>query len=201
MTLQQSQADILIIGAGPVGLTLANELARRGVKPVIIDKAPGIREVSKALILHVRTQEALASVGVAGAVGAEARPLTEVVVHAYGKHVGSWKLDGIDSAFPHPVILGQNRTQHCLLDRLSERGVAVGWNTEALSLTLEAGGAEARLRRPDGTEADVRARFVVGCEGSNSLVRKSLGLTFEGERPHQVRLEGGDSSSDSYCYP
>jgi 3-(3-hydroxy-phenyl)propionate hydroxylase len=182
MNTQQSETEILIIGAGPVGLTLANELARRGVKPIVIDKASGIREVSKALILHVRTQEALACVGIADSLSAEARPLTEVVVHAYGKHVGSWNLDGIDSPHPHPLILGQNRTQHLLLDLLAERGVSVAWDSEALSLTTDASGAHLRLRRPDGTEADLHARYIVGCEGSNSLVRKSLGLTFEGER-------------------
>ncbi len=83
--------------------------------------------------LHVRTQEALACVGLTGRISAEARPLTEVVVHAYGKHVGSWNLDDIDSSHPHPLILGQDRTQHLLADLLAERGVSVGWNLAAQS--------------------------------------------------------------------
>jgi 3-(3-hydroxy-phenyl)propionate hydroxylase len=182
MSTPQSEEKVLIIGAGPVGLTLANELARRGVKPVIVDRAASIREVSKALILHVRTQEALACVGLTERIGAEALALTEVVVHAYGKHVGSWNLDDIDSPHPHPLILGQNRTQHLLEDLLAERGVLVGWNTEAVSLAIDAAGAAVRLRHPDGSDADMRVRYIVGCEGSNSVVRKSLGLTFEGER-------------------
>jgi 3-(3-hydroxy-phenyl)propionate hydroxylase len=116
--MTEGTADVLILGAGPVGLTLANELARRGIKPMIVDKSPSIREVSKALILHVRTQEALSRVGILNEARAEAQPLTEVVVNAYGKFVGSWGLDDIDSPFPHPLILGQNRTQHLLLEAL-----------------------------------------------------------------------------------
>jgi 2-polyprenyl-6-methoxyphenol hydroxylase-like FAD-dependent oxidoreductase len=84
--------DVLIVGAGPVGQTLANELARHGVKPRIVDQAAGIREVSKALILHARTQEVLDRVGIAGRLPSESQPLREVVVHAYGKHIGSWDL-------------------------------------------------------------------------------------------------------------
>jgi len=174
--------DALIIGAGPVGLTLAHELARRGVAPLVIDRASGIREVSKALILHVRTQEALASMGLTQALRAEAEPLTEIVVHAYGKHVGSWHMDGIDSAAPHPLILGQNRTQHLLLDGLARHGGEVHWGVEATTLEVRDDGASATLRGPDGTETTVEARYVVGCEGSNSLTRKTLGLNFEGER-------------------
>ncbi len=80
--MNPTSTEVVVIGAGPVGLTLANELARHGVKPRIIDKGPAIREVSKALILHVRTQEMLDKVGIMEGVLAEACPLTEVVVHA-----------------------------------------------------------------------------------------------------------------------
>lgn len=174
--------DVLILGAGPVGLTLANELARRGVTPVIVDKAPSIREVSKALILHVRTQEALSRVGILEKARAEAQPLTEVVVNAYGKFVGSWDLDDIDSPYPHPLILGQHRTQHLLLEQLAERGIKVAWNTEALELRTDMDDFVTTLNGRESGEQRVTSRFVVGCEGSNSLVRKTAGITFEGER-------------------
>jgi 3-(3-hydroxy-phenyl)propionate hydroxylase len=178
----EQAVDILIAGAGPVGLTLANELVRRGVGCVVADKAAGIREVSKALILHVRTQEALSRVGVADRARTEARPLTEVVVNAYGKFVGSWDLDDIDSPYKHPLIIGQNRTQHMLLDALEARGGSVAWNTELTALASDAEGATVILKAAGGGERQLRARYVVGCEGSNSLVRKTAGFAFEGER-------------------
>lgn len=179
--------DVLILGAGPVGKTLANELVRHGIKPRIVDKAPAIREVSKAMILHVRTQEVLDKVGVATRLAKEAQPLTEVVVHAYGKHIGAWDLDNIDSAFKHPLIIGQNRTQHALLDLLQSRGVDVRWNTEAVSFEMTADGVTTILKVTDpathaASEEIVRSRYIVGCEGSNSLVRRSLNFSFEGDR-------------------
>ncbi len=176
--------DVLIAGAGPVGLTLANELLRHGARPRIIDRAPSIREVSRAMILHVRTLEILDKVGVAAAARAEAQPLTEVVVHAYGRHIGSWNLEGIESPFRYPLILGQNRTQHLLLDQLERQGGSVGWNTELVSFAIDDDGITARLTS-NGTEtqeATVRAKYIVGCEGSNSVVRKAMNFTFEGER-------------------
>ena len=175
--------DVLVVGAGPVGLTLANELRRHGAKVVIVDKAPGIREVSKAMILHVRTQEALDKVGVAERARREAQPLTEIVVHAYGKPIGSWDLDDIDSPYPHPLILGQNRTQHMLQDLLAARGVAVRWASEAVAFEMDGDGVTTRLTAADPhSETSLRSRYIVGAEGANSLVRKSLNFSFEGER-------------------
>ena len=179
--------DVLILGAGPVGKTLANELTRHGVKPRIVDTAPGIREVSKAMIVHVRTQEMLDKVGIADRLLAEAQPLTEVVVQAYGKHVGAWDLDDIDSPYKHPLIIGQNRTQHLLLDLLQSRGVAVGWNTEGVSFEMTPDGVTTKLKHTDPsthavTEETVRSHYIVGCDGANSIVRRSLDFTFEGER-------------------
>jgi 3-(3-hydroxy-phenyl)propionate hydroxylase len=177
----ESQCDVLIIGAGPVGLTLANELLRHRIRPRIIDRAPAIREVSKAMILHVRTQEVLNNVGIMARIQQESAPLREVVVHAYGKHIGSWDLDHIDSPFTHPVILGQNRTQHALLDLFAGRGGQVDWNAEAVSVSVDENGATTVVRC-DGRDDTVRTSYVVGCEGSNSLVRQSLNLSFAGER-------------------
>lgn len=183
--------DVLILGAGPVGLTLANELARRDVKTLIVDKAHSIREVSKALILHVRTQEALSRVGILEKARAEAQPLTEVVVNAYGKFVGSWDLDDIDSPYPHPLILGQHRTQHLLLDQLSERGIKVAWNTEAVALRADTDYPVTTLKGPESGEQSLVSRFVVGCEGSNSLVRKNSRLHFRGRTLHRRAIHSG----------
>ena len=179
--------DVLILGGGPVGMTLANELARRKIAFRIVDKAPAIREVSKAMILHVRTQEVLDKVGIAAGARAEAQPLTEVAVFAYGKHIGAWDLDDIDSPYRHPLILGQHRTQHLLLDLLARRGHAVEWGVEATALSIAGDGAATTLVSRDPSsgemrESAIRSRYVIGCEGSNSLVRKSLNFTFEGDR-------------------
>ncbi len=108
----------------------------------------------------------------------EACPLREVAVFAYGDKIGSWDLDGILDPAPCPLILGQDRTQHILANRVKSRGVAVEWGVEAVRLEVRADGVQAGLKSRFGEE-DMDASFVVGCEGSNSLVRQTLNLTFE----------------------
>ncbi len=83
-------------------------------------------QISKALIWHVHAQKALDKVGILQRGLAEAQPLKEVVMRAYGKRIGSWLFAGIDSPNPRAAIIGPNRTQHLLLDLLRERGGDVG---------------------------------------------------------------------------
>ncbi len=85
---------VLVIGAGPVGLTFACEMARYGVPCRIVDKAQGTKEISKALILHVRTQEVLDAMGLTRELQQAAVPLRRVDIIGYGKHLGQFRLSG-----------------------------------------------------------------------------------------------------------
>ncbi len=173
--------DVLIAGAGPVGKTVACELARYGVRHRIVDKASGSKDISKALILHARTQEVQDLMGVIAASQAQSKPMLQLEMHAYGKKIASLKA-GVDSPYPHALILGQDRTERILETHLNTLGGKVNWNTELTAFTQDDNGVTATLRSAAGQEETVRARYLVGCEGSNSLVRKTLNLSFEGAR-------------------
>ncbi|HLG76845.1 MAG TPA: FAD-dependent monooxygenase, partial [Ktedonobacteraceae bacterium] len=176
-----TSTDVLIVGAGPVGLTAAHELTRYGVSCRIIDQAEGTKEISKALILHVRTQEVFDAMGLSAELAAEVVPLKQVEVHAYGSRLGHWQLDGVQSPHSHPVIHGQNRTEHLLERAINAQDVRVQWRTGLASLQQDSEGITATVRHADGNEETVRARYVIGCDGSKSVVRQTLGIPFEGD--------------------
>jgi 3-(3-hydroxy-phenyl)propionate hydroxylase len=183
MNMAQDHAnapDVLIIGAGPVGLTLACELSRYGVSCRIIDRDSGTKSISKALILHVRTQEVFDAMGAIAAEKAVSVPLRRISLHAYGKLIGHLHSDTIDSPHPYPIILGQDRTEHVLEEHLHSFGVKVEWQLEAIEVEQNEAGVSVKLRHADGSEEVAPAKYLVGCDGAHSIVRKRLGLSFEG---------------------
>lgn len=177
----EQSVDVVVAGAGPVGLMMAAELTRHGARVAVVDKSSGTKSISKALIQHVRTQEVMDAAGVIDAVRAAAVPLQRVEVHAYGRHIGAWRLNEVDSPYPSPVILGQDRTEQILEQRLNALGVRVRWGSEAVAVEQDAHGVRVRVKNDHG-EQEVDAAYAVGCEGSDSVIRAAARLSFEGER-------------------
>jgi 2-polyprenyl-6-methoxyphenol hydroxylase-like FAD-dependent oxidoreductase len=173
---------VLIVGAGPVGLTAATELARYGIAVRIVDKSPQRTDKSKAVVLWSRTLELLDR-------GGGSAPFREAGfnVHAVnvvaddGSTMGHVTMDTVDSPYPFALMLPQSETERLLEDRLRGFGVEVERNVEVTRLAARADGAEAVLRHADGTEETLHADWLLGCDGAHSIVRSTLGIEFVGE--------------------
>lgn len=175
-------ASVLIVGAGPVGMTLASELDRYGVPVRIVDEAPHRTDKSKAMVLWSRTLELLdrGTGGAAPFVKAGFR-IEGVAFMAHGKVVGRVAMDGIPSVYDYALALPQSETERLLEERLSAQGVQVERNVEVADLTPDAEGASATLRHPDGRRESMRTDWLIGCDGAHSAVRHALGIPFAGE--------------------
>ncbi len=174
-------AKVLVIGAGPVGLTMAAELARYGVAVRIVDKAAGRTDKSKALVVWSRTLELLDRAGCAEALVAAGHKVTAANIFAEGRTIGHVELAGVASPYPFALMLPQSETERLLEAHLSGLGVAVERGVEALRFTEIEAGVATVLRHADGAEETVETEWLIGCDGAHSAVRHALGLTFEGD--------------------
>ncbi|HMQ29445.1 MAG TPA: FAD-dependent monooxygenase [Chloroflexaceae bacterium] len=177
-----TQVPVLIVGAGPTGLTVANILARRGVAFRIVECDAGPIDQSRALWVHARTLEYWSRLGIIDAALTQGRQTDRIGILVHGQPTGvmPYRGDAI-SPFPYGLILEQSKTQRLLLASLAEYGGAVDWRTELTVLSQDGAGVTAVLRRPDGREETVRADYLVGADGAGSAVREALGLSFEGD--------------------
>ncbi len=173
--------QVLIAGAGPVGMTLANELVRNGIHVRVVDKAAARTDKSKALVLWSRTLELFDDAGYAEAflpfgikaLGAQIATGREVLARV--------AFDSIDSRFPYALMIPQSETERVLEERLEARGVEVERRVELARFADKGDSVQAILTHPSGEEEPVDADWLIGCDGAHSTVRHGLGLTFEGE--------------------
>jgi 2-polyprenyl-6-methoxyphenol hydroxylase-like FAD-dependent oxidoreductase len=175
--------SVLIVGAGPVGLTLACELTRYRIPVRIVDKAAQRTDKSKAIVIWSRTLELLdrGDRGSAPFVEAGFKVDGVNIVAADGHVVGHVRMDSVASPYPYALMLPQSDTERLLEERLLRLGVSVERSTEATALTIRADGVEATLRRADGREETVQADWLAGCDGAHSIVRHTLAAPFSGE--------------------
>jgi 2-polyprenyl-6-methoxyphenol hydroxylase-like FAD-dependent oxidoreductase len=178
---QISPQKVLIVGAGPVGLTLAIELTRFGIPVQILDKAAERTDKSKALVLWSRTLELLERQPGGSAAFINAGFKVNALSFLSGdKPIGRVTMDSVATPYPYALMIPQADTERILEERLESLGVKVQRSAEALSLALGDDAVEAVMRLPDGHEEAASADWVVGCDGAHSLVRHTVGATFDG---------------------
>ncbi len=175
------QPAVLIVGAGPVGLTLGNDLARRGVAVRVIDRATGPSRHSKALAIFSRTLEELDALNLAEPLLKEGVRLDSAVVHAHGRELARIHFDELPSRFPFVLVLPQSRTEALLEAGLRQAGVEVHWQQELLELAPRDDAVHASVRRADGSMENLTVPYLIACDGAHSTVRHELGLRFAGK--------------------
>ncbi len=176
---QLDAAGVLIVGAGPIGLTTALELRRRGVACRVVDKLTEAPQYAKAVGVQPRTLELWEAAGVLPAVLDAALPMRGQYVYRNGDRVAA-----MDIVLPPDMSYGfaalpQYETERLLREALARHGVVAERGVELVSFTQDHDGVAAELVGPGGAET-VRARYLVGADGAHSTVRKALGLSFEG---------------------
>ena len=191
---------VLIIGAGPVGMTLATELARYGVAVRIVDKAAQRSDKSKALVLWSRTLELLdRGFGSARFVDA-GHKVHGVRIVSGDEVIASVGMEHIGSPYPFALMLPQSETERLLEEQLRDQGVTVERPVEMVSFTTGEMGAHAVLRDADGRVETVAAAWLIGCDGAHSSVRHGLGAVFAGETM-QSDWALADIHIPNYPYP
>ena len=176
--------DVLVIGGGPTGLVMAAELAARGVSCRIVDKVPTRSRYTRALVVQARSLELMQKMGVADELVARGRRTLKATPFVGGRRAVDLEFGDIgvdDTPYPFLLFVSQAETERGLERHMNELGVEVERPVELLGFAQDAEGVSARLRREDGREETVRARYIVGADGAHSAVRKGAGLSFEGE--------------------
>lgn len=171
--------DVLIVGAGPVGLFLANECARRGLRWRIIEKRAAQSEHSKALAIFPRTMEIFDMAGLAAPFLEAANRVTAISVVTPERTLAHMPFAPKNSTYPFVAMVPQDVTEHLLVQALRGRGGSVEYQTSFVSGVQHADSVSVTLDR-NGDSETLSARFVVGCDGAHSAVRQSLDLSFEG---------------------
>ncbi|MFC6012368.1 FAD-dependent oxidoreductase [Nocardia lasii] len=193
--------QVLVVGAGPTGLTLALDLARRGVGVRVVDRADSPFQGSRGDGLQPRTLEVFDDLGVIDAVLATGRELPVMRAYFAGAFAGEHRMaepvaPSAQVPYPNAWVLGQSETEAILRGRLAEFGVTVEFGTALDDFAHDDTGVTATLRR-DGRTETVRVDYLVGADGGASTVRKRLGIAFEGSTDDSIRMLLGDVRVDA----
>lgn len=181
-TTANYDAEVIVVGAGPVGLTTGCGLRHHGVDCLILEERTEVRAYSRANNLWARPQELLASVGLRDAIAERAYPVRLVNFFMNGTPTTPIRIDDVTS--PHPQVLysGQDVIETTLIETYEGRGGRMQRGGKVVSVVQDGDGVTVTVRRGDGPEERLRCRYLVAADGAKSTARPLLDLDFEPER-------------------
>jgi 2-polyprenyl-6-methoxyphenol hydroxylase-like FAD-dependent oxidoreductase len=172
-------ADVLVVGAGPTGLTLAIELARHGIPFRLIDREPVAPSTSRALGTQSRTVEVFRLMGIPRTDLEPSVHLRALQVKERNRTLAQITFRDGNSGDPVPIVMDEADTERVLIDRLRQLGGEIERGVEFDSFRIEGDHVISTLTSPDGPQT-VNTRFVAGCDGANSTVRREASIGFTG---------------------
>lgn len=172
--------EVLIVGAGPVGLTMAHELTRHGIKVRIIDKNTIYAKDSRAVAIHARTLEIFEDMGVLSAFLEKGVKVTGINIYSKKKHLIHANYQGFDTPYCFIIDLPQTETELILIQRLEKLGVKVDRNTELNNLEPKDHSIEVMIKSGERTLVPDEFAYVVGCDGARSNCRSLGQISFPG---------------------
>jgi 2-polyprenyl-6-methoxyphenol hydroxylase-like FAD-dependent oxidoreductase len=171
--------DVLIVGAGPVGLCLAACLCRHSLRFRIVEQAPGQVTTSNAIALHARTLELFSLLGLSDELIEQGVWAEELELSGGGRLLAHIDFKELSNRYPGLLAIPQYRTERILNRHLLNEGVTVERTLKLVSFTQDQDSVRATLEHNDGSLEIVHSAWLVGCDGPNSTVRRILELPFK----------------------
>ncbi len=186
MSTASPNPNVLVVGAGPVGLVAASELTRRGVRVRVIDKLAQPTDQSRAIAVHARSLDMFDRMGIADEMLSTGIKAFAMQMYAGPKKLFRVPLGDVDSAFPFTLTTAQTETERVLGAHVESLGISVERGVELVALNQDGDAAQVTLRHEDGSTEQLSASWVIGADGARSTVRKMVGTklagSFVGER-------------------
>jgi 2-polyprenyl-6-methoxyphenol hydroxylase-like FAD-dependent oxidoreductase len=182
-SMKNPKTQLIIIGAGPTGLSMAAELIRHKVDFIIIEKNERTTHLSKAIAIQARTLEIFQELGIADEAIKRGQLTTGMNLFSKGRQRASVDLAGLGkglSEFSFALSLEQSKTEQLLAEYLLKNEKQVQWGSELRHFEQDEKGVAVYYKDKNGADQIAEADYLVGCDGAGSLVRHQLGFTFEG---------------------
>ncbi|WP_328304456.1 FAD-dependent monooxygenase (plasmid) [Streptomyces sp. NBC_00435] len=197
-TMTRERPEVLVVGAGPVGLTAAHELLRRGIRVRLVAAAEGPAVTSRALATHARSLEIYDQMGILPGLLPRGQVVQAFTLYQNGRRLARLGADysELPTRFPMTLMVDQTLTEEALRTAVTGLGGTIEWGVRLDSLEQDGHGVRALLTHPDGRSEEVASDWLVGCDGGHSTVRKQLGLQLIGSSSETWLIADAEVDAD-----